>query len=650
MDTNKNTDKSQLSNIGHQIFKSDDSKLLQLTENMIKNNIVKTTLDFAKKFMFTFDSKDQFPINIDTLIEMKVYDNKGNCKSKLIKNFILDTDYQLKIFASVLTEAKIFNCKRGGQNKETIMLTVDCFKSMCMLVNSEIGKQVKIYYLDLEKIFKQYIILELKEKELQLTKTEKEKNKYLSLYNQQTQKHHYHRFKRTGSCFYIIRQGIEYADGLTRIKIGICGASRRKISECPHCEGPLEDDKNSMSFDNRLSEHRVLWPMLKIEFAVYTTDCDLLERNMKRFYRKQINPNGHEIIENVSVSDVIKQTLNFLNLFNFYSDKENPDYTLEEDIDKYNENTLTHMKKHIIQIEEIKDKIEEKEHEVKLINNFIKEKEDEVKIKKEEIKEKEDDIEEYKKHLNKKIGEFRDTELATILQNFGLSKNGLKQNKYDRLKEFVEKKIKELDKIKEIKIKQEEDNEDKRIGRRPNNYQEFVDSLLSKKLSKHQLKHIESKKGFKYCNGFCQDYCVESEFKKNNSYYMTICNTCAKMVNFADILIKNRKYTIHEIIKDISKIRLGRDQQVCVECFIVKKQYCFEGDRNQCKDCRYKSNIGKVKNFDVSKAVTEIKTNIKNIDKYTKLEIHKIAGHLNIKRKDTDVKKDMIDKIKKHII
>ena len=92
METNNNTDKSQLSNIGHQIFKSDDSKLLQLTENMIKNNIVKTTLDFAKKFMFTFESKDQFPINIDTLIEMKVYDNKGNCKSKLIKNFILDTD------------------------------------------------------------------------------------------------------------------------------------------------------------------------------------------------------------------------------------------------------------------------------------------------------------------------------------------------------------------------------------------------------------------------------------------------------------------------------------------------------------------------------------------------------------------------------
>ena len=139
----------------------------------------------------------------------------------------------------------------------------------------------------------------------------------------------------------------------------------------------------------------------------------------------------------------------------------------------------------------------------------------------------------------------------------------------------------------------------------------------------------------------------------NKRYLYLICqyqDYCAKMVNFADILIKNRKYTIHEIIKDISKITLQRDEQVCVQCFNIKKQYFFEGDRQQCKDCRYKSNIGKVKNFDVCKAVTEIKSNIKNIDKYTKLEIHKIASHLNIKRKDTDIKKDMIDKIKKHII
>jgi phage anti-repressor protein len=41
------------------------------------------------------------------------------------------------------------------------MLTVDCFKSMCMLANSETGKQVKNYYLDLEKIFKEYVLRDI---------------------------------------------------------------------------------------------------------------------------------------------------------------------------------------------------------------------------------------------------------------------------------------------------------------------------------------------------------------------------------------------------------------------------------------------------------------------------------------------------------
>ena len=130
-------------NITNTIIKY-NSKLLKLTESMILNKEVKTTIEFAKQFMFTFDSKEPFPINIDVLIEMKVYDRKDNSKNKLIKHFILDTDYRLISFASELSEAKEINLKRGGgKNKENIMLSVDCFKSMCMLSNSDTGKIVK---------------------------------------------------------------------------------------------------------------------------------------------------------------------------------------------------------------------------------------------------------------------------------------------------------------------------------------------------------------------------------------------------------------------------------------------------------------------------------------------------------------------------
>ena len=149
------------SNTNLQVFKPENSKLILVASEMISKGLVKTSLDFAEKFMFTFDSKEPFPINIEVLIEMKVYDRKDNCKTKLNKNFILDTDFKVQNLAPESSGARNSNAIQAGKNKENIMLTVDCFKSMCMLANSEIGKQVKNYYLDLEKIFKEYILRDI---------------------------------------------------------------------------------------------------------------------------------------------------------------------------------------------------------------------------------------------------------------------------------------------------------------------------------------------------------------------------------------------------------------------------------------------------------------------------------------------------------
>ena len=177
--------------------------------------------------MFTFDSKEPFPINIEVLIDMKVYDLVGNIKKKLIKNFILDTEYKVKNLTCEFSQVK--KTHGGVRHKENIMLAVDCFKSMCMLANSETGKQVKIYYLDLEKIVKRYIMIEFQEKQLELKQEQTEKIKYQTLYNKNTKKHRFHQFKKIGPCFYVIVQGLEYKDEITRIKIGICGCRRKKI-------------------------------------------------------------------------------------------------------------------------------------------------------------------------------------------------------------------------------------------------------------------------------------------------------------------------------------------------------------------------------------------------------------------------------------
>jgi hypothetical protein len=183
---------------------------------------------------------------------------------------------------------------QAGKNKENIMLTTDCFKSMCMLSSNEIGKLSQRYYLDLEKIFKKYIILEFqqKEEEIQQERIEKDQAnqkalKFQTLYNTNTQKHQFWKFLIKGSCFYIIVCGLDYADGISRIKIGIAGC-KNKGNKCTNCDFQKDSEK-TQSIDKRLGDHRTLWPQLKVKYLVYTTDAELLEKCLKRVYKQQIN-------------------------------------------------------------------------------------------------------------------------------------------------------------------------------------------------------------------------------------------------------------------------------------------------------------------------------------------------------------------------
>ena len=283
--------------------------------------------------MFTFDSKELFPINIDMLIDMKVYDRKNNCKSKLTKNFILDTEFKVQKAAPELSAAAFYvqkaaaaessaaafyvqkgtNVDKGGagKNKENIMLTVDCFKSMCMLSNSEIGKQVKNYYLDLEKIFKQYIILEFQEKQLQLTQLEQKTEKLQSTVENVTSenltlrknffhlgkvhdelrlKRNYHKFKR-GNCVYIITDDWREKNYM---KIGFTD-----------------------NINKRLETYRTSMPACKIYFLVYLTDNKLLEQCIKTKYAKELIQKNHEYVLNITgdiLVEGVKSLITTLNL------------------------------------------------------------------------------------------------------------------------------------------------------------------------------------------------------------------------------------------------------------------------------------------------------------------------------------------------
>lgn len=49
-------------------------------------------------------------------------------------------------------QTAIKNLGGAGQNKETIMLTVDCFKNFCMLAATSKAKEIRTYYIKMENI------------------------------------------------------------------------------------------------------------------------------------------------------------------------------------------------------------------------------------------------------------------------------------------------------------------------------------------------------------------------------------------------------------------------------------------------------------------------------------------------------------------
>ena len=137
----------------------------------------------------------KFVVDFDDVWKNVDFTQKGNAKRLLEKHFTEQTDY--KKFE--LSETKSNNdgniafpkrkaidddAIRGGQNKETILLTVDCFKNFCMIAATSKAKVIRAYYIKMENIMHEYYknfkiknevlqnTLQLSQSELQLSQRE----------------------------------------------------------------------------------------------------------------------------------------------------------------------------------------------------------------------------------------------------------------------------------------------------------------------------------------------------------------------------------------------------------------------------------------------------------------------------------------------
>jgi len=136
--------------------------------NRIKDDF---TEDQQKMFVGSFycylnyNAKNDFVIDFESTWKWLGFSRKEKCKRLLHQHFIENVDYKVtddirfepdEKAASPIGEASFTN-KHGGHNKETILLTVNTFKKLCLKSNTKKADEIHDYFIKLEEIFQEII-------------------------------------------------------------------------------------------------------------------------------------------------------------------------------------------------------------------------------------------------------------------------------------------------------------------------------------------------------------------------------------------------------------------------------------------------------------------------------------------------------------
>ena len=127
--------------------------------------------DFYKIFNHSTINSNEINIDLDDVIKWLQIQKHG-AKTTLLKTYKKNIDYEIK---------KIYKPKgKGGQKREIITITVNCFKKICQLTRSKKGNEVREYFIQVESLlnkYKDYIINGMQDK---ITKLEKDQQPKLN--------------------------------------------------------------------------------------------------------------------------------------------------------------------------------------------------------------------------------------------------------------------------------------------------------------------------------------------------------------------------------------------------------------------------------------------------------------------------------------
>lgn len=127
------------------------------------------------------DQKKDFVIDLDDIWKWLDFTAKSSAKRILEQNFTIGKDYtnllNLKVKQnsnSISLEGSKVRKTHGGHNKETLMMTVKTFKSLCLKAGTKKADEIHEYYMKMEEMIHKVVQEESDELRLQLEQKDKQ--------------------------------------------------------------------------------------------------------------------------------------------------------------------------------------------------------------------------------------------------------------------------------------------------------------------------------------------------------------------------------------------------------------------------------------------------------------------------------------------
>ena len=119
-----------------------------------------------------YNKNTDFVVDLDNVWKWLGFSTKQNIERVLEKHFKIDFDYKLAYQFGTASQEKINPTKEkwGGHNKQTILLTIKCFKSLCLKAQTKKAAEIHEYYMKMEEVLHEIVEEETDELRLQLEK------------------------------------------------------------------------------------------------------------------------------------------------------------------------------------------------------------------------------------------------------------------------------------------------------------------------------------------------------------------------------------------------------------------------------------------------------------------------------------------------